>query len=78
MLIALLLATAGDGSALPLKPLCQDERARLAAAARGPHRPHPLNEAPAAQQIYAVLRAEDGCTRPVPVRERRGEPGSRR
>ncbi|WP_294192558.1 hypothetical protein [uncultured Sphingomonas sp.] len=50
------------------KPVCQDKHARLVASTRR-GTIHPLAQEPNADAVLTVLRSENGCSRPVKVRE---------
>jgi hypothetical protein len=49
-------------------PACQESGLSHAAAPRAA-RPHPLIEEPQASAIFAVLKRENGCSKPVQVRD---------
>lgn len=56
------------GAARLLKPACQDIQRRVAQSGQGA-RVHPMTQEPNTQLIQTVLRSENGCTRPVVVRD---------
>jgi hypothetical protein len=68
LLLLVALAAAAPTKAPDAKPLCQDRQARLIAAARKGG-VHPLGQEPNADAVLPVLRSENGCSRPVKVRE---------
>lgn len=76
----LALAAAGLASAafaqdrpMELARLCPSERPQAVAGREGAALKR-LDRLPPAEAYLAVLRREDGCTRPQPVREYRGQP----
>lgn len=50
---------------------CQDANLRNAAPQRKPTKPRKLDEKSPAEAYYTVLRIEDGCDKPMLVREAR-------
>ena len=63
------------GPAAPLRSpsglVCQDADLRKVAPDGGPPKPRTLGREPPAEAFYTVLRIENGCDRPMPVRARR-------
>jgi len=70
MSLLLLVAVASAAPARPsdAKLLCQDTQTRPIAAKRAGGI-HPLAQEPNADAVLTVLRSENGCSRPVKVRE---------
>ncbi len=68
LLLLVALIAAAPTRAPDAKPLCQDEQARLIAGKRA-RGIHPLAQEPNADAVLTVLRSENGCSRPVKVRE---------
>ncbi|MBW6524582.1 hypothetical protein KZ810_13830 [Sphingomonas sp. RHCKR47] len=68
LLLLVALASAAPTRAPDAKPLCQDTQTRLIAAKRKSGI-HPLGQEPNADAVLTVLRSENGCSRPVKVRE---------
>lgn len=64
---ALMLGVAGQIADTKLaRSLCQDERARLIRGKRAGGA-HKLGQEPNADRVLTVLRADNGCSRPVRV-----------
>ena len=53
-------------------PRCANARPELARQQAHPNRPRKLADEPLASQYLTVLRIEDGCDKPVKVREEVG------
>jgi hypothetical protein len=74
--IILLAAAATASAATGASPICQDTHPRKvsksAGRARQAAKPDKLVDLPPANQILAVLRRENGCAKPVVVRENVG------
>ena len=68
LLLLVALAGAAPAGTPDAKPLCQDTQTRLIAAKRTGSI-HPLGQEPNADAVLTVLRSENGCSRPVKVRE---------
>ena len=68
LLLLVALAAAVPTKTADAKPLCQDRQTRPIAAARKGSI-HPLGQEPNADAVLTVLRSENGCSRPVKVRE---------
>ncbi|MDT7933777.1 MAG: hypothetical protein RQ833_04130 [Sphingomonadaceae bacterium] len=73
-LIALSALTAATAAPHPaplspkINPACQESALSHTASPRGA-RPHPLTDEPQATALFAVLKRENGCSKPVPVRD---------
>lgn len=68
LLLLVALAGAAPAKISDAKPVCQDKQARLIASERR-GTIHPLAHEPNADAVLTVLRSENGCSRPVKVRE---------
>ncbi|WP_019516422.1 hypothetical protein [Sphingomonas sp. Mn802worker] len=68
LLLAALAAAAAPAETPDAQPVCQDKHARLVASTRR-GTIHPLAQEPNADAVLTVLRSENGCSRPVKVRE---------
>jgi len=68
LLLLVALAATAPVKAPDAKPLCHDTQTRLIAAKRKGGI-HPLGQEPNADVVLTVLRSENGCSRPVKVRE---------
>ena len=68
LLLLVALASAAPAGTSDAKPLCQDTQTRPIAAKRAGGI-HPLAQEPNADAVLTVLRSENGCSRPVKVRE---------
>ncbi|WP_375270363.1 hypothetical protein [Sphingomonas sp.] len=68
LLLLVALAGAAPAKTLNAKPVCQDMQTRLIAGKRAGGI-HPLAHEPNADAVLTVLRSENGCSRPVKVRE---------
>ena len=68
--LALALATTALACGSGPLPICQDVRPRLVETPK-PDRPQRLGDLPPAEAYLTVMRTENGCIRPVLVREER-------
>lgn len=70
MSLLLLVALAGAAPATTpnAKSVCQDAQTRVIAGKRAGG-VHPIAQEPNADAVLTVLRSENGCSRPVKVRE---------
>lgn len=68
LLLLVALVGAAPATSFDAKPLCQDAQTRPTAGTRA-GAIHPLAQEPNADAVLTVLRSENGCSRPVKVRE---------
>lgn len=68
LLLLVALAGAAPATSSDAKPLCQDAQTRPTAGLRASGL-HPLAQEPNADAVLTVLWSENGCSRPVKVRE---------
>lgn len=68
LILLAVLGVAAPARTPDLKPLCQDTQTRTIATKRN-RGIHPLTQEPNADAVLTVLRSENGCSRPVKVRE---------
>lgn len=77
-LAALLLAAPQAADPPKAKPMCQNSEAQRTNTARPPvARARKLGELPPADAVLTVLRNENGCAKPVIVRENIGNTAPR-